>query len=336
MGARAGACDRVSAGPARILVTGAAGFVGANFLRRASAMTTRRLVAAINRRQPNCRFDGIEYVDADLTRLEHCRRIVEDIDYVCMFAGRLSTGAILRQSALGPVTENTVVNVNMLQAAADAGVAKFLWLSSTTGYPESRRPLIEDEFDVGAPPAPYEAVGWMSRYVEQLGRLYATKPARPMTVIALRPTAVFGEHDDFELETCHVLPALVRRVVERQTPLEIRGNGEQRRDWLYVDDLIDACLLSLEKVDGFAAFNIGSGRAHTVNELATWIMEMDGFRDGQVVHRPVAGAALAEREVDCSLARKALGFAAKTPMQTALARTITWYRSHADAVLTAN
>ena len=241
----------------RIVVAGAAGFIGTNFVRRLAASEQYNVLGIFNIRKPVIKADNISYVQADLCNLDECKRIVKDADYVCMFAGRLSTAAVMLKNPLGPITDNTVINVNMLEAAYSAEIEKYLWLSSTTGYPQLNRPLIEDDYFLSDPPFPYEPVGWMSRYIEKLSMLYTTKTENPMTIISLRPTAIYGEYDDFNFESCHALPALIRRVVERYSPIEIWGSGEDERDWLYIDDLTDACLLALEKIEnGLFRFKI--------------------------------------------------------------------------------
>lgn len=313
----------------RLLVTGAAGFIGTNFLNRVKHRHDFEVIGVFNGRKPTVNASNIRYLEADLTNWEECRRLVADVHYVCMFAGRLSTLAILRESPLGPVAENTVMNVQMLDAAAASRVEKFLWLSSTTGYPSGDHAMTEDDFFTAKPPAPYEPVGWMSRYVEKLGMLYSSRARPPMTVISIRPTAVFGEHDDFDYETCHALPALMRRVIERQSPIEIWGTGEEARDWLYVDDLVDACLLALDHIArGYEALNIGTGRQYTNRELVKDMLEIDGYRDADIVYRPAAVGSTATRSVDCSRAKRILGFRAKTPMITGLTRTMSWYREY--------
>lgn len=317
----------------RLLVTGAAGFIGTNFLNRIRNNPEFEVQAVFHVRKPRVHARNVGYVQADLRDFRDCQRVVADMDYVCMFAGRLSTAAILAKNPLGPVAENTVIQTQMLEAAHLVGVRKFLWCSSTTGYPAMGRPLKEEDFFISDPPSPYEPVGWMSRYIEKLAALYATKPKSPMAVIALRSSGIFGEFDDFNYETCHALPAIVRRVVERESPVEVWGDGEDGRDWLYVDDLIDACLLALEKIDGYEALNIGCGKTCSVNELLAYLLELDGYTNAQIVHRAIAPRHVLARRFDCSKAKIVLGFKAKTPINEGLARTVTWYRENRLALV---
>ena len=308
----------------RILVTGAAGFVGTNFLNRLKNIPDVELVGVFHNKKPVICADNISYIQADLKNFDECRQIVNNIDYVCAFAGRLSTSAILAKNPLGPVTENTIVHTQMLEASFEAGVQKYLWLSSTTGYPLLDRPLKEEDFFASDPPPPYEPAGWVSRYIEKLAELYVAKHKNAMTVISLRPTAIFGEHDDFNYETCHSLPALIRRVAEGHSPVEIWGTGEDARDWLYVDDLIDACLLALEKIEGYKALNIGHGKVYNLNQLVDMLLNIEGQNTRDIIHRLKKVASIFTRRIDCSMAESVIGFRAKTSIEQALTKTLQW------------
>ena len=315
-------------GKKKLLVTGASGFVGTNFLNSVKNDSEFEILATFHSRKPSVQARNISYVQADLRKMEVCKKIVTKIDYVCMFAGRLSTIAIMNKHPLGPITENTIINMQMLEAAYLAKVKKFLWLGSTTGYPKADRPLREDSFFDSDPPVPYESIGWMSRYIEKISMLYATKPENPMTIIVLRPTSIFGPRDDFDFETCHALPALMRRVIEKQSPIEIWGTGEDERDWLYIDDLIDACLLALERLKGYESLNIGTGRTCSLNQLLKYILEIDGDSDTRVVHLLEKAQNISVRRFDCSRAKHLLGFKAKTPIKEGLKNTIKWYKEN--------
>ncbi|MFC1606559.1 NAD-dependent epimerase/dehydratase family protein [Candidatus Latescibacterota bacterium] len=310
----------------RILVAGAAGFIGTNFLNRVKNREDFEVIAIYHQKKPSVVSGNIQFIQADLRNPDECNRVMKDIDYVCMFAGRLSTTAVMIDNPLGPVTENTIINTQMLEAAYISGVKKYCWLSSTTGYPKMNGKMKEEDFFKDDPPPPYEPVGWMSRYIEKLAMLYATKPEKPMTVISLRPTSVFGEYDDYNYKTCHALPAIMRRVIERQKPIEIWGSGEDRRDYIYVDDLIDACLLALDKIEGYEAMNIGSWETFSLNELLKYMLEIDEFEDAKITHTRMNKTKVTVRPFDCSYSGKRLDFTAKTSIKDALANTMKWYR----------
>jgi GDP-L-fucose synthase len=312
----------------KILVAGSTGLMGTTALKRLSDFPDIKVRASCHKRQPRVFSDNITYVNADLRNLDDCRRVVEGIDYVFMFAAVLSTAPVIARNPVSHITGNMIMNAQMLEAAYFAGVKKFVWLSSSTGYPKVERVLREEDMFTEDPPDVYFPVGWMSRYTEVLCRQYATKLKNPMTTVVLRPTTIYGEYVDFHFETCHVLPALVRRVVERQEPIEVWGTGENTRDLIYADDVFDACLLALEKVDTFDVFNVGLSKEYSINELLDIIIETDGFKDARIVHLSSKPTTVNKRTVDLTKAKKVLGFEAKTSIREGVARMIEWYRNN--------
>lgn len=313
--------------PMTAMVAGAAGFVGTNFLQRVAGQPGLRVIAVYREKMPVVRGSNIRLVQADLRDPERCRHLMKDVDQVFMFAGRLSTAAVLRNHPVGPVTDNTVMNLNMLEAAYWAGVKSYVWLSSATGYPSRLTPLREDEFFDEDPPSPYEAVGWMSRYVEKIGELYARRSNGRLTVASLRPTGMYGPYDDFEFETCHALPALMRRVLEQHAPLEVWGNGADERDYIFIDDVVEACLLAARVTSGSVALNIGSGQTFSLNELLEVMLRWESQGHVNVVHRGDVNLSVMRRAIDCTKAKEVLKFQPKTSIEQGLRKTMAWRRS---------
>lgn len=313
--------------PMTALVAGAAGFVGTNFLHRVAGQPGLRVIAVYREKMPVVQGNNIRLVQADLRDPEQCRHVMTDVDQVFMFAGRLSTAAILKSHPVGPVTDNTVMNLNMLEAAYWGGVKSYVWLSSATGYPSRGTALREDEFFDEDPPFPYEAVGWMSRYVEKLGELYARRSNGRLTVASLRPTGMYGPYDDFKFETCHALPALMRRVLERHAHIEVWGSGEDERDYIFIDDVVDACLIAAQETSGSVALNIGSGQTFSLNQLLEVMLKWESQGHVNVVHRGDVGLPVMRREIDCTKAKEVLKFRAKTSIEQGLRKTMAWYRN---------
>lgn len=312
----------------RYLVTGAAGQMGTFALMRLRNLPNIYVRAVYHKKKPNIFADNISYIQADLRNPDDCKKIVDGIDYVLMFAGILSTAPVMARNPVSHITENMIMNAQMLEVSYFAGVKKFLWLSSTTGYPMLDKELVEEDMFCEDPPDTYFSVGWMSRYTEILCRMYATKLKNPITTVILKPTTIYSEYEDFCFATAHVLPATVRKVVERQNPLEIWGTGDNRRDFIYADDVLDACLLALERVNGFDVFNIGYGKDYSVNEILKIILELDDYMDTQIVYNTSKPSAIGKRNINCTKAKKILGFKAKTTIEEGVCKMIEWYKKN--------
>jgi GDP-L-fucose synthase len=306
-----------------ILVAGATGLVGTHALLRLKNFPRVKVRAIEHVRKPAVLAENISYQKADLSQAEDCRKIMEGIDYVLMFAGDISR----RSKDFSCLTKNIIMYSRLLAAAHQAQVKKILWLGSATAYPASDSPLKEEEMFVADPPEVYFALGWMYRYLDVLGRQYAAT-LNPSTAICLRCTAIYGEYGDFNLSTCHVLPALIRKVVERQNPLEIWGRGETKRDFVFADDVVDGCFLALEKIEGFSALNIGLGKSYSVREILEMILDADDYREARVTYDLSKAINLPSISVDCHKAKELLGFQAKTSLKEGIRKTLKWYKTN--------
>jgi GDP-L-fucose synthase len=309
-----------------VLVTGATGLVGSNLIPRllAEGAVVR---ATVHHAAPVAPDDRVQYVQADLTKSEDCQRVVDGQRFVFMCAATTSGAGAVATTPMIHVTPNVLMNTLILDAAYQAGVKKFLWLGSTTGYPPSgQRAVKEEEMFDGEPYEAYYFSGWMKRFSETLCRMYGEKLAKPMTTIVLRPTNIYGPHDDFEPATSHVTPALIRKVVERQDPLEVWGTGDDVRDVIYVDDMVEAMVKAMEKIEDYTTINVGLGRGYSVKEILQAILELDGYTDAKITFNPDKPSMIPIRLVDTFKAQKDLDFKAEIGLHQGLKNTIRWYR----------
>jgi len=314
---------------AKVLVAGGTGFIGVNLIQRLLPLGCR-IRATLHNRPLLIQHDAIEYVQADLTMMPDCKRAVEGMDYVFMCAANTSGAAVMALTPLAHVTPNVVMNAQMLEAAYQAKVKKFIFISSSAAYPPSGdRPVREDEMFGADPYEVYYSVGWMKRYAEILCKIYAQKIKNPMPTLVIRPSNCYGPYDKFDFRTSHMTTALIRRVVERQNPLEVWGTGNDVRDLIYIDDLIDGMLLAMDKSQDYLAINIAAGQGYSVKQVLQTILEVDGYTDADVRFDLSKPSTIAIRLVDISLARDMLGFCPKVTLREGLGRTVAWYREHA-------
>lgn len=307
-------------------MAGVTGFIGTNLAARLVAMGAR--VRGVSRRRPlGPAHAGVEPMRADLTVPDDCRRAVDGMDYVFMCAASTSGAAVITATPLAHVTPNVVMNAQVLDAAYTAGVKKLLFVSSGAAYPPTDdRPVAEDEMFAGDPADVYFGAGWMKRYAEMLCRTYATKISRPMPTVVVRPSNAYGPHDKFDFGTSHVTAALVRRVVERHRPLEVWGTGDDVRDLIYVDDLVDGMLCAFEHDAPHLVVNLASGTGSSVREILRTLLEVDDYRDAEVRFDPSKPRTIPIRLFDTGYAKRVLGFEARVDLREGLRRTLDWYR----------
>jgi GDP-L-fucose synthase len=316
---------------ATVLVTGGAGFLGTNLLARL-AREGAKLRATWHEARSPLGTPGIEWVRADLTGLDDCRRAVGGVDYVFHCAANTSGAAVMVRTPLVHVTPNVVMNTQLLDAAYGAGVKRFVFISSGAAYPPTGdRPVAEDEMFDGEPYSTYYPVAWMKRYAEVLCEMYARRLRPAMSTLVIRPSNVYGPHDKFDFGTSHVTAALLRKVVERQTPLEVWGSGADVRDLIYVDDFVDGVLRAFADPEDYLAVNIAAGRGYSVREILATLLAVDGFHHADVRFDPSRPSTIPVRLISTERARTRLGFEPKISLADGLGRTLRWYREHGHA-----
>ena len=312
--------------PGKYVVFGASGLVGTHALRMLKDCEGVSVLAVSGRRKPLVKADNIENVQADLTNINICLELTKNCNFVLAFAGVVASAPVLARDPVIPIQNNLKIAVNCLEAAWRNQVHHCVWLSSTTGYPDVQDENISENLMFeGDPPGNWFGLGWMTRYVEKFAQHISQNVEKPIAVTALRPSLIYGENDHFENENSHFLPALIRRVVSREKPLEVWGTGEQQRDVIHAQDVVRAALLSLKRKSNFAAYNIVFGESYNINHILSLICSIDCYDDAEIVHLLEKPQSLAKRSFCGDLAKQEIGFEAQVSLDEGLRRTLSWY-----------
>ncbi|SCA57847.1 putative GDP-L-fucose synthase [Candidatus Terasakiella magnetica] len=310
----------------RYVLFGASGLAGTHALNLLKDQDGISVLAVSNSRLPSVTGENIEVAQADLTDSEKCLELSKEADYVLAFAGVVASAPVLAADPIAPIQTNLKVAVNCIEAAWRNGVKHCVWLSSTTGYPALEGDIIEEQMFDDNPPGNWFGLGWMTRYVEKFAKHISENVPNPIPVTCLRPSLIYGENDHFDDENAHFLPALIRRVILREKPIEVWGTGEQERDVIHAEDVARAAFLALNRAQGFRDYNIAFGKSYNVNHMLSLICSNDNFDDAEIVHLLDKPQSLAKRAFSIEKAQKELGFEAKVSLNEGLKRTIDWYR----------
>lgn len=315
---------------ANVLVAGGAGFVGSNIIPRLLDMGAK-VRATYYKHTPIDMDPRVEFVQGDLTQREFCDRVTKDMQYVMILAANTSGAAVMHGSPLVHVTPNLLINSQLLEAAYLGGTEKVLFLSSTAAYPfAGEHSITEDMMFAGDPYDKYFCVGWMKRYTEVLCKMYSEKLSRKMPCIVLRPANAFGPYDKFNPQTSHVMAALLRKTAERLEPFEVWGDGLDVKDFIYIDDLVDAAFLAMEKINHFEPINIGRGNeTYTIRDILQMIFEVDDFHP-EIVYNSAKPSMIPIRVCSVEKAETLLGFSPKVSIPTGIKSTLKWYRENKD------
>ena len=310
----------------KVLVCGGAGFVGTNTI-LALLELGADVVATRHSSSPQIEDSRIEWRQCDLTTAAGCAEAVAGCQLVINAAASTSGASVIQDTPLVHVTPNVLLNTLLLDACYQSGVRKALFISSNTVYPDLDHAVSEDEMMSGEPYGKYFPVAWMKRFGEILGQIYSEKIPKPMPVVVVRPGNLYGPYDDFDWETSHVLPALMRKSVERMDPFEVWGDGKDVKDFLYVEDFVEGMLLALEKLDSFDPINIASGRESELNDVLRLILKVDGYSDARIQYNADKPTMIPKRLIDVSKAERLLGFRPATSLEEGIRKTLGWYRS---------
>ena len=300
----------------RVLVTGGAGFLGSHVVERLRAGGAEPFV-------PRRR-------DYDLTAEADVVRLFADArpELVVHLAAEVGGIGANRANPGRYWYANLVMGAHVLEQSRVNGVPKVVLLGTICAYPKfAPVPFQEDDLWNGYPEetnAPYGVakkallVGAQS-YREQYGT----------NAVYLLPVNLYGPRDNFDLETSHVIPALLRKMIEAQDRGEreivLWGDGSPTREFLYVDDCAEGIVLAAERYNGSEPVNLGTGEEISIRELAELIGELTGF-DGDIVWDTEKPNGQPRRQLDVSRAEELFGFRARTTLRDGLSRTIEWYR----------
>lgn len=308
----------------KILVTGCSGLVGKNIVDKLIDLGLNP-VRNYHTKLPIGHEDlNKNYIFADLTDKYSCDVVTQDIDVVIHCAAASFGAKVMKSNPTALVTPNIIMTTQLMDAAYKNGVKKFIFFASTTGYPANLTGSVkEEQMDGGEPYEHYFGVGHFKRYGEKLCQLYSRLG---MTCISLRPTNIYGPNDKFNLDKCHVLPALINKIVNRQNPLEIFGDGTEERDLIYIDDMVNAVLLTIDKVHQYEAINIGCGQTVSINQLAKMIMDIENYYpEIKYIDGP---RMISKREVCIDKAKNLLEFSPKVSLENGIRKTIEWYKNN--------
>lgn len=224
--------------------------------------------------------------------------------------------------------ENSMMQNHLIEASADFGVEKFLFLGSSCIYPRmADQPIVESALLTGPLEPTNEAYALAKITGVKLCQFYAAQ--RGCHFLSAMPTNLYGPHDNFDLETSHVLPALLRKFHEAKISgspvVTVWGSGKPRREFLHVDDLASASLFLLEHYDSPEPVNVGCGEDLEIAELAGMISGVVGY-GGRIEFDPSKPDGTPRKVLDISRI-EAMGWKPTIPLREGIAQTYEWYLS---------
>ena len=302
---------------ARVLVTGGAGFLGS------------RVVETL--REKGCKQVFVpRSSDYDLVQMEAVRRVLKDAkpDVIIHLAARVGgIGANLTHPAEF-FYDNLMMGVQLMQQAREAGVGKFVAIGTVCSYPKHTPvPFREEDLWEGYPEETNAPYGLAKKMLLVQSQTYRQQYG--YNSIFLIPVNLYGPGDNFDPESSHVIPALIKKCVDAQEAGEnqivVWGTGSPTREFFYVDDAAQGILLAAERYNESQPVNLGSGMEISIKDLVSLIARLTGF-EGEVVWDDSKPDGQPRRCLDTSKAEQLFGFKATTAFEEGLRKTVEWYR----------
>lgn len=302
----------------RVTVTGGAGFLGHHVVKRLEEAGADVYVPTIE-----------EY---DLTKIEDIRRMYDTaqpelVIHLAALAGGIGAN---RARPAEFFYVNLMMGVQLMHEAWERGIGKFVAIGTICAYPKfTPLPFREESLWDGYPEETNAPYGLAKKML--LVQSQAYRQQYGFNSIYLLPVNLYGPRDNFNLETSHVIPALIRKCLEAKERGEDRvvlwGDGSPTREFLYVDDAARGILLAAERYNESEPVNLGSGMEISIKDLATLIARLTGF-EGELVWDTSKPNGQPRRALDTSRAWEYFGFRAEVPFEEGLKRTIEWYKEN--------
>ena len=310
----------------RVVVTGGSGFLGSHLVDHLRALGAREVVVPRSWRY-------------DLVRPDAVARLYDDArpDLVIHLAARVGGIGANRAQPGTFFYDNLMMGALMIEEARRRDVEKFVQVGTVCAYPKHAPvPFREDDLWNGYPEETNAPYGIAKKAL--LAQLQAYRDQFGFDGIYLLPVNLYGPRDNFDLQSGHVIPALVRRMLEARDAgageVVLWGTGAASREFLHVEDAARGILLAAEHYHGREPVNLGTGEEITIRALAEMVAELTGFA-GEIRYDPSHPDGQPRRRLETSRAKALFGFTARTPLREGLAETIRWYDVHRPAAAAA-
>jgi GDP-L-fucose synthase len=302
----------------RVCVTGGAGFLGSFVVEKLQERGAEHIFVPRQK-------------DYDLTKLEAIRQMLAEArpDVVIHLAALAGGIGANRARPADFFYKNLLMGTQLLHESYEAGVEKFVGIGTVCAYPKyAPVPFKEEDLWNGYPEETNAPYGLAKKMLLVQGQAYREQYG--FNAIHLLPVNLYGPRDNFDLETSHVIPALIRKCLEANERGEEQivawGTGSPTREFLYVEDAAEGILLATERFDGADPVNLGSAFEISIKELMETIARLTGF-EGNIVWDTSKPDGQPRRKLDTSRAREWFGFEARTRFEEGLQCTIEWYKS---------
>ncbi len=311
----------------KVVVTGGAGFIGSYLTELLVAEDARVTVADNLARGSVSRIQSVEkkirLLELDLFEYENCLTVCDGQEIVMNLAAKVTGIEYNRFNMADMFESNMKLQMNVLKAASEKSVKRVLQVSTACIYPhDAAVPTVESEGERGGPEPTNEGYGFAKLMGEKLAKYYTRE--KKIQVVIGRPFNAYGPRDHFEEKTSHVIPAIMKRILDGDDPVTIWGSGNQSRAFVHAKDIARGMMLLAEKAPAGTPINIGHDREVTIKELFGVICKVVG-KTPRAFYDVSKPDGYPRRSADTSLLRKTTGFVPMISLEEGIREMYEWF-----------
>jgi GDP-L-fucose synthase len=311
----------------KVLICGATGFIGRNLTNFFAKQNDKYEVHAVRFKRPEYPIQNVTWHQADLRDPNAIDKLVEGMDIIIQAAATTSGAKDIVTKPYIHVTDNAVMNSYLFRSAFHNKIKHVVFFSCTVMYQSSEELLKESDFDANNELHPrYFGVGNTKLYIEKMCDFFSRIGETKFT--AIRHSNIYGAYDKYDLEKSHFFGATVTKVMKAQDKISVWGTGEEERDILHVEDLNNFVQLALLKqTEKYRLYNCGLGKALPVIEIIKKIISASG-KNLKIEHDLSKPTIKTSLSLDCSLAKKELGWEPQISLDEGILNTIQWWQKN--------
>ena len=313
-----------------VLVTGGNGFVGSYVVERlVNEQANVSIVSRTSKEFLTHIKDKIKFIQGDLLNKDDAVNACKNQDYVFHLASRVAGIGYNIEHSGTMMTENSIMSLNVLDAARITNVERYQYVSSTCVYPrEASIPTPESEGMLGDPEKSNLGYGWAKRVGELQAKMHAEE--FDMNISIIRPMNLYGPKDDFDPKTSHVIPALIKKIIDAEKKVSIWGSGNATRAFAYVDDVARGMLLALEKLKNPEPINLGTNEEVKIKDLVSMIIKITNRTDLEVEYDTTKPEGQLRKTASTTKAEELIHYKPQVSLEEGLQKTIKWYHEKFD------
>jgi nucleoside-diphosphate-sugar epimerase len=305
-----------------ILICGATGFIGRNFLESFSKIINYKIYATYNKKKKT-NIKNVKWIKADLTTYKDCLKATKNKDIILQFAAMTSGSNVILAQPYLHITDNAVMNSYILKASYHNKIKHFIFTSCTVMYPNSKKALKETELEEDKIHQSYFGAAHTKLYIEKMCNFFSKISSTRFTII--RHSNIYGPHDKFDIKTGHFISSSFKKILNRGSEIEVFGSGEEKRDYLYITDLINFVKKVINKQkSNFEIINCSYGESFKISQVLKKILKIS--KSKKKIKKINKKNINIDILVSNKKAKKLLNWSPNVTLESGLKKTFSWLK----------